>query len=80
MPVITTGFAWAKSSASPSVRSPDAPMHRCTDADRSHERPHLDQPGDPFWKALGDGHDVVRVSQLGLAQAADAELLRVAHE
>jgi predicted nuclease of predicted toxin-antitoxin system len=28
----------------------------------------------------GLGHDVVRAAQLGLAQAQDAELLRVAHE
>ncbi|GIW91498.1 MAG: hypothetical protein KatS3mg109_2019 [Pirellulaceae bacterium] len=28
----------------------------------------------------GLGHDVVRAAQLGLAQAEDAELLRVAHE
>ena len=28
----------------------------------------------------GLGHDVVRAAQLGLATAADAELLRVAHE
>src|SRR5262249_27023306 len=28
----------------------------------------------------GLGHDVVTASQLGLAQATDAELLRVAHE
>ena len=28
----------------------------------------------------GLGHDVVRAAQLGLAQAGDAELLRVAHE
>lgn len=28
----------------------------------------------------GLGHDVVRTAQLGLAQAEDAELLRVAHE
>jgi predicted nuclease of predicted toxin-antitoxin system len=28
----------------------------------------------------GQGHDVVPVAQLGLAQAADVELLRVAHQ
>jgi predicted nuclease of predicted toxin-antitoxin system len=28
----------------------------------------------------GLGHEVVRAAQLGLAQAKDAELLRVAHE
>lgn len=29
---------------------------------------------------VGLGHDVISVAQLGLSQAEDAELLRVAHE